>query len=196
MKCRFGYVSNSSSSSFLVCCDKIDSFDWLKSDDEGYESFLFNMQHEDNKSDQKIRQFLFDEYMDVLYEYEHFLLYKEKSWFHEQNVDPLLRLVSICHKLHSDSKEIPELIKKGMKTVEQSLESEAECEDVLEELALKFANILLLEAKKHWLVISTFSYSDECGDFGSHMEHEFMYEIVHSEQESGGEFSIIDRNEH
>ena len=62
--------------------------------------------------------------------------------------------------------------------------------------AKKFARIVVEEAKKKWSRASVVSYSDECGDFGGEMEHEFMWLVCQEASKSGGAFAVIARSEH
>lgn len=203
MKTRNGYVSNSSSSSFLVCCNDLAEFDFLKSlGKKYYNSFIRDMNMDDHHGDDRIRDFLANEYERTLYEYRQWLRYRhDKSYtmrtLYEDYADPALRLVMICHRLHNDSDEVKQLVQDGVDLARASVPEVQEWYDgKVGEMAVKFAELLLAEARKSWKIVSEFSYADEDGEFGWFMEHEFMGEVMHSEQESNGGYSVVCRNEH
>ena len=203
MKTRNGYVSNSSSSSFLVCCNDLAEFDFLKSlGKRFYESFIKDMNSDENHGDDCIREFLSYEYERTLYEYRQWLRYRhDKSYsmrtLYEDYADPAIRLALTCHRLHNDSDEVKQIVQNGIDLSRATVPEQREWRDTqISELAVKFAELLIAEARKNWKIISEFSYADEDGEFWSTMEHEFMGEVMHSEQESDGGYSVICHNEH
>lgn len=203
MKTRSGYVSNSSSSSFLVCCNELSEFDFLKEfGKKYYNQFMNDLKDEGHLADDKIREFLADEYERTLYEYRQWLRYRhDKSYtmrtLYEDYADPALRLAMTCHRLHNDSDEVKQIVQDGVDLARASVPEVQEWYDgKVAEMAVKFAELLLAEARKSWKIVSEFSYADEDGEFGSFMEHEFMGEVMHSEQESNGGYSVVCHNEH
>lgn len=202
MKCRFGYVSNSSSSSFLVCCNDRGVFDWLKGEDgvdkSYYDCFKNDMENAENQSDKKILEFLKNKFYSILYEYEWYLENKDKRWYYREEMNPVLDFVSVCHKMHNDSDVVNKIVKLAVELAKKQVEENGyvSSDEVMDGYADQFAQLLLDEGKKHWKHISTFGYEDDCGDFGGFMEHNFMGLVLHGEQESGGDYAALMIDEH
>ena len=207
MKTRFGYVSNSSSSSFLVCCNDVDCFGFMRTgeghDNESHMTFTRDVNDPEHRDDANVREFLAEEYKSVMYQYEYYLEYKDKKWYINMMggvvVNPLFRFASLNGKLGCNNPEVSALESEGPKLIDDFKAGkigENAVWEAIAEKAEKFADLLLAEAKKKWRIVSAFGYSDEDGDFWGYMEHEFMGELAHCEQEHFGEYSVVTRNEH
>lgn len=197
MKTRTGYVSNSSSSSFLVMCNDDGVFDCLKGS-KGYETFIGDVRrHINDKSG--IIGFLADEYCSILDEYAWHLGNKGRR-FSDKDANPLeLGFADMCSRIHNENPKVNELIEEGARLEEEAVkegEGYADSER-MEELSRQFAELLYEEAARHWSVISVFGYSDNDGDFWNYMEHDFMYgELAGRENKNFDDFAVIIKNEH
>lgn len=186
MKSRFGYVSNSSSSSFLVACDDMDVFGFLALD-RGYDAFMRDMT--ENGDDKRIWEFLRDEFEHIIIRYSR---YTDKSgfWKGVYNADPSLQFEKIMRDLNVNDQNALDLIKKGKAMAETAMDY-----DNLDELSARFADAVLRDAKDKWKILAVLHYSDDDGYFGDYMEHEFMYNRVGSGC-SGHNYALVIRNEH
>jgi hypothetical protein len=168
----------------------LSAFDFLKETnrEEYYNSFIESVSKKENQD--AIHAFLVNEYMNILYDYERYIEYHNKHWWNEEN--PSLRFIDICKKLHANG-EIHNIIFKGLKIArnKETYNPDSNAGN----LANSFADILVEQMKKDWNVASAFSYSDDF-DFGSYMEHDFMWQVIANEPKHLGKYVAIARNEH
>ena len=197
MKTRNGFVSNSSSSSFLVMCNGDGVFDFLKGS-KGYETFIGDVRRNINDKS-RIIEFLADEYCCILDEYA-WLLGNRDRRFSDKDANPFeLGFADICHRIHNENPKVNEIIDEGARLEEEAVkdgEYYADCER-MGELSRQFAELLYEEAVRHWSVISVFGYSDNDGDFWCYMEHDFMYgELARGESKTFNDFAVVIKNEY
>lgn len=190
MKQRGGFVSNSSSSSFLLCYNDKSDFDVLKNY-EGYETFMDDLAP---GNEQAIVEFLHDQCESDLYSYRWYVESKNRGSisfvFHR---DASLELSEMCEKLGCQSEEINNVIKEGTDLIEKDCENLDY--DGISKIATKFAKLVYDGIKGKWKNLGIVGYSDNDGDFHGYMEHEFMSGIVPS-HESSSNYKIVIKNEH
>jgi hypothetical protein len=198
MKTRNGFVSNSSSSSFLVMCNDDGVFDCLK-ESKGYKTFIGDVRSNINDKS-RIIEFLADEYCGILDEYAWHLRNRDRR-FSDNNVKPFeLDFADICRRVHNENPKVNEIINEGARLEEEAVKDEEKGYadwGRIEELARQFAELLYEEAVRHWSIISVFGYSDNDGDFWDYMEHDFMYgELARKESKTFDDFAVVIKNEH
>lgn len=176
MKARIGFVSNSSSSSFLVSYHTIRDFDALKDEEKGYERFIKDvLEHEDNT--EEVKRFLARKFDDVVNGYYHYVAYGYNfcEW---SNI--LGGFKKLCEDMNCDSEGIMKLAEKA-KALVDSCDSNSSSSyykgEKYSQLEHAFVESAHAAMKQNWNHMSAFSYSD---DVDSYMEHEFMYDFARS----------------
>ena len=195
MKTRNGFVSNSSSSSFLVMYNDFGAFDFLK-ESRGYETFIRDMNNDENKTDDRIREYLCEEYSHILNSYRWYCDRKKRGRLLSFDKNPLLEFSGVVHRIHADGEEVKGVIDEGVALSDGVAGTDVFMDWEKEsQLAQKFADILLKDARKNWKHISVFEYSDDDGV--GYMEHEFMSGyLVDGERDGFEEFAVVVLNEH
>ena len=182
MKARIGFVSNSSSSSFLVSYHTIRDFDALKSEKKGYKRFIKDvLEHEDNT--EEIKRFLARKFDDVVNGYYHYVTYGDNFC---ESSDILGEFKSLCADMNCDSEGIMKLAEKAKALVEScdpNASSSYYKGEKYEQLEHAFVESAYAAMKQYWNHMSAFSYSD---DVDSYMEHEFMWDFAWSNSENFG----------
>lgn len=195
MKTRTGYVSNSSSSSFLVMCNDDGVFDFLKRS-YGYEMFIRDLRKGINDK-QGIIGFLADEYCGILDEYD-WHIRNNGNRFSGNDVNPLLGFAGICRRIHNENPRVDEIIDEGALLMAEAVKVDGYADGKrMEELSRKFAELLYEEVMRHWSVIGMLEYSGNDGDFWHSMENDFMRGgLVGGESEAFDDFAVIIKNRH
>lgn len=196
MKTRVSFVSNSSSSSFLVSFNDFKAFDFLK-ESRGYETFSKDVEQNENNYE-RVKELLVNLFEKTVYNYEWYLQSKKRKTLFFDEINPMIGFISICRRLHNDNKEVYKIIEEAIEIAKQSVEKNQSIFDSnINALAQRFAELLCEEGKKHWKKMAVVGYADDDGYFGEYMEHDFMYGEVAGEEPKGfDEFSIIISNEH
>ena len=177
MKKRNNYVSNSSSTSFVLLYHDESEFDFMKTEGAYYERFIKDLHAEK------------DEYY----------LTRAKDMFKDMFEETLL----ICKKYFEtrDEKDFTTMIakiavsdKKLKKIIKRAIEIQKDWngdEDEFAGLRFQFGKTLVdkLDASKDGLKLVYLEYSDNDGEFFCDMEHEFMPKIV-KESEKRGYYSV------
>ena len=221
MRKRDGYVSNSSSSSFLVAYKGIGVFD--KFDDghvvQGYPTpphavFVRDIQDEGNQRDEKVVSFLYNQYQGLFDDFVYTM--KEKGLVTEEDdchwkvdytglMDEFSQLLSRLGMKNNllDANGIWDLgivhtIVNGTNEVTANISSFIDGNYDWEEdnrgNAREFAEVVLDRLKKKYGKVCVIRYSDNESELEDYMEHEFM-EMV-EKQADGEEYSVFIQNEH
>lgn len=192
MKTRFGFVSNSSSSSFLVMYNDLSDFDELKQICSGELKEEFGVFFGDVKDCQvkDAMYFLSSLYGLILREYALDRDFDFNLGFEKL---PQEKFDAICKTMNCDIEGIKPIIEKGIALVEKYDSYDMLDFDDIEELGNAFAKAVFATAKLKWKYFSSFSYSDEDGDFWSYMEHDFM-DYVDEYQKNN--YGLLILNEH
>ena len=191
MKIRSSFVSNSSSSSFLLAFNDKSVFDFLK-EDQGYKAFIQSLENKDSVSEESICDFLSEQYMHVYYQldiYYHFDIRERYGSACRDEKDA-------AEELTEDLSRIGGLTDKAKGLIDQCVATAKSGGDDtdINNLAMQFADEVYGAIKDKWKNLSAFGYSDNDGEFWAYMEHDFMYHV--SLHESPEHFAMIERNEH
>ncbi len=179
MKIRINYVSNSSSSSFLLIYRDESVFDFLKSECEYYDTFISGL-----KSSAK---YMYDMRQMVKEQFEDVLSQCEKVFKGVENVK-LDQLAAFAVK----DKKLILIIKRALKI----MDSYERDDDEFAGLRFRFADTLIKRMNKYGDVkIGYVSYADEDGEYWGDMEHEFMWGMVVNGSTSH-DYEIISKSKH
>ena len=192
MKTRFGFVSNSSSSSFLVMYNDLSDFDELKQICSAELEKEFGVFFGDVK-DCPVKDamyFLSSLYGSILREYALDRDFDFNLGFEKL---PREKFDAICKTMNCDVEGIKPIIEKGIALVEKYDSYDMLDFDDIEELGNAFAKAVFATAQQKWKYFSSFSYSDEDGDFWSYMEHDFMDYVDEYQKDNYG---LLILNEH
>lgn len=194
MKTRLGFVSNSSSSSFLVMYNDLSDFDELKqlcSAELKKEFDVFFGDVKDNQTkDSWTLYFLSSLYGLILREYALDRGFDFNLGFKKH---PQEKFDAICKTMNCDVEGIKPIIEKGIALVEKQDRYDMLDFDDIEELGNAFAKAVFATAKLKWKYFSSFGYSDDDGDFWSYMEHDFMDYVDEYQKDNYG---LLILNEH
>ena len=201
MKTRTSFVSNSSSTSFLVGYNSANAFDGIKNV-KGYNVFMKDIKDKRNMTSDEVFKFLESHFENLMMDYDNYLHFKDTHWGEDPKGDCDL----ICKKMHCSGLALDRInfiVAKGMMITEnfqdksnKSYGYEAYCSE-LYRLSMEFAALVQSEAVHHWKHLSSIEYSDNDGSLNSYMEHTFMYEsVLFQQDEDYSRYMVIDRNEH
>ena len=194
MKIRTNYVSNSSSSSFLVAYNDISAFDSIKKY-KGYKEFISDVEGEACDDESKVKDFFVNKYHEILDSYMWNVRDRNILWKKESPTD---EFKALCRKFGcEDDEDVQDAYIEGVQNVE--LNAEAYCTgayydyDEFEPLATKFADLLYEKMKQKFKNVSSFSYSDNDGDFYAYMEHDFMQALASDDDDK---YAVLSINNH
>ena len=188
MRSRFGYVSNSSSSSFLLAYDDLGQFDCVKKT-RGYGSLLPLLER-GNASEEEMVSFMEDYVGDCIYEYadsewHNPRMAKDHGWLARRYEWSLVEHLMKCGLDKSYApvvKELEDAIGRHVREIDHpTYDYELDRFDDMERmLALVMVDCLMKRHSRFAVV----EFSDE-DDFGSYLEHEFMPGLMSYSEERG-----------
>ena len=190
MKTRNGYVSNSSSSSFVVCFDDKKVFDFLEGENKYYETFMNDIDSESNSEESKLVEFFHDYFIHILYNVEHRRRYPDIKWWGRT---PEEEFKDICEPVGAYNETAKNLFNEGVEKVRECAKENDLIGWRADKTACKFAHLMIDEIRRKWKNVRVFGYSDEDGEFWSFMEHEFMGFVA---DKGGDGYAVITRSEH
>ncbi len=195
MKIRIRYVSNSSSSSYLIVCDDPTVFSFL--DHEDSMSLFFFLKDDEWTGEDLIKYYLGNDFGGY---YGHMLtsyLSSIAGWERDMNIPPDA-IDKFCGQLGIKNDRLDELVEEGKRITREfaalnkqflSPEGDKYLTRRLE-LSKEFASIASKELFGKWKHVFIMSFSDE-----DEKKSKLLAEKLDSEMKKGGKFSIIDLNE-
>ncbi len=204
MKKRGEYVSNSSSTSFMVCYNSLEDFSCLSDVNriKYYETFMNDVKDKKNHDSTGVYDFLVHLCDDIVHDYkwdidENDRKKKGQTWGSptEDSIlrdDAIRRFSSVMDRLQSDNTLLMSYAESILNLVDKYNENEYDSfYDEIAYLERIFAKVAFDELRKHFAYASCFEYSDNDGEHWSYMEHEYMYNVLGNEEEGNyGAFSI------
>lgn len=188
MKTRNGYVSNSSSSSFLLAYDDLKQFDCVKKT-EGYK-LLLSLLERGNASEEELLSFMKEHVGDCIYrcadnEWHNQHMAKDNGWLarrYEWSLVEHLRELGLDESYFPAVKELENAIGRYVQKFDDySYGYELdEFDDMEDMLALQIVDSLMRNHSR----FAVMEFSDEY-DFGSYLEHEFMPGLMSYSNEKG-----------
>jgi len=177
MKTRASFVSNSSSSSFLVLYRDKDAFSELRHQ-EGYRTLIDDLGDSD---DGEIEHFLAGKFSIAMYDASEIERDARegmpvRSW----RMDSRNGLNALASSLGGLTDETRKCLADGLEAAKAlgrlpyDDPGRRELHDVLDALKQKFAKSMLAKAREAWPHVCVLTYADEDGEYGNYMEHEFM----------------------
>ena len=199
MKTRSGFVSNSSSSSFIVAYDDEGCFSFLKGiGGRGgvyYSQFMSDVAR--NVDDAKaLAEHLQEDYRMAVDDCWGYLEEEgNDAGYRLYPSDPMDNLLADARRLGVDSEAVRNVVERGAAHARE-MHAQGMYTDgsVVEPLAVAYSDAMLLALLGKWAHVSVIGYADENGDFFSHMEHEFMRDV--EEAANGRGYAVVSRNEH
>jgi len=187
MKIRTGYVSNSSSSSFLVVCKDSSVFDKFR-DFNGYSNFIRDFNEKENVNNHP-EDLIADFIMNEMYSHFEIFVSRAKGKYLDDEFMKIIQWYDLCQffsyqepELRKCRDEISVLGEKFVKKMKNNPKFDwldknynkfhaqyLEIEDRAHDIAKKF---LESDNVKGW-IIKSLVYADETAE-GSFMEHQFM----------------------
>ena len=193
MKMRTGFVSNSSSSSFLVAYDDFSVFDGLKGVN-GYEDFRLDAM--EPEADEDLREFFRGKLgreasgYEFGIEFHRQMMQYHQELVHEEAPSPQLFIERTrCHIkkwMRGDLGKCPKEAQQIVEDVASLTRRRVESSDKNERKSLYmqiqdkcqvFSEIMLNTVKPLWKYVHLVRYADDDGAIGDYMEHEFMERV-------------------
>lgn len=193
MKTRYGYISNSSSTSFLIVYDEISSFDQFKKD-KGYESLVIRL--EKNALESEITEFFNDWISNYVYNYSTVFFCKKyphgyfKQYPWRRHYYPAIgSIVYILKKFNVENETLnftknmlglieskaDEMVKKNLFDEDEIVEN---FRDMIDMLTLQVINAIVTK----WKNVSLFEISDNT-DYEYYLEQEFFPRVIANDNE-------------
>ena len=206
MKRRISYVSNSSSSSFLMCFNDRADFNSLKHSRKGYGRLMsdIDLQFGRGETDEsELLEFLAREFDYVVDGYVDSKVYDEE--WHQRRKDIQATYRFICEELGLDTADAQNLVDKAksmvdewdktrnQKTYLRGLDTKG-----LDKLSKDFAAIALDKMRGRWNHLFLVEYEDHTDD-GDYMEHRFMADFVRKrslQKDPNAKFGMISMSNH
>ena len=186
MKKRTSYVSNSSSSSFLLLYRDESVFDFLKDEGEHYKTFIKDLRLKYNEKEDKyelnsIKDVFKDEFEDVL---------AKCKKYYETNDEKDLDILS---RIAVTDKTLTEVVKHALE-IQDAWDMD---DDEFSGLRFQFGKrfVELMNTSFNGLKLAYIGYSDNDGDFYCEMEHDFMWGRVVREAKDH-DYEVYGINEH
>lgn len=201
---RSSYVSNSSSTDYLVIYDDIAVFEFIKEVEDcspltkglkGYEQFMHDLKG-GSSSKAEVLDFLIDKYNEILDGFAWNLGLNSRGFslfVRNDHANPIKDFIELCDKLGCGDDEG---IRRAYTEAVQNMELDAgQYRDPsscftggCSSLAESFARMVYEKIKrKHVKVVG---YSDEDGDFYCYMEHDFMKKLEASDEDGFAVFGV------
>ena len=188
MKIRTSYVSNSSSSSFLVSWNSISDFDRIGRNTRGYNRFIKDVK-EHNNNKKEILVFLQREFTDLVCGYYHHVCYGDRFFNKYANIRKDFK--TLCEGLNCDAEGMQAFVNEAKKEIDGCVSNNGKYDSSkIGRMAQAFAYAVYETMYLRWRNMSVIEYFD---DVDSYMEHDFMYGIVSGKE---GEFGLRIRNNH
>ena len=197
MRKRISFVSNSSSSSFLLGFNDLSDFDKLrefcyKYDDgkQYFDTFFEDVKNSDRKTPKNVRKFLIG-------------IFERKIWWHSFKHEygesylfetpPRDQLAEIGIQMDANMEKLDPIMDEGIKLAESKKKGEMLDYEALHKISMKYAQEVYKSASKRWKNLVEIGYSDEDGEFWSNMEHMFMSNIMVKQRDN---YAIVVYDQH
>ena len=198
MRKRISFVSNSSSSSFLLGFNDLSDFDKLrefcyKYDDgkEYFDTFFEDVKNSDRKTPKNVRKFLIGIFERKIWWHSFKHEYGESYYLFEKH--PRDELAEIGIQMDANMEKLDPIMDEGIKLAESKKKGEMLDYEALHKISMKYAQEVYKSASKRWKNLVEIGYSDEDGEFWGDMEHMFMSNIMVKQRDN---YALVVYNQH